>query len=104
MLCVTLLFAVFRADSLSDGFRLIAALFSGVTTAEAGLLLVRLLTPAALLTIAVAVLCAGNLIPRLRERVRLPEALADALSLGLLALCILCLSRGGFHPFIYFQF
>ena len=104
MLCVTLLFAIFRADSLSDGFRLIAALFSGVTTAEAGLLLVRLLTPAALLTIAVAVLCAGSLVPRLRERVRLPEALADALSLGLLALCILCLSRGGFHPFIYFQF
>ena len=104
MLCVTLLFAIFRADSLSDGFRLIAALFSGSVTAEGSLLLARLLSPAALLTLALAVLLAGNLVPTLRERVKLPEPVADLLSLGLLSLCILCLSRGGFHPFIYFQF
>ena len=104
MLCVTLLFAIFRADSLSDGFRLIAALFSGSVTAEGSLLLARLLSPAALLTLALAALLAGNLVPKLRERVKLPEPVADLLSLGLLCLCILCLSRGGFHPFIYFQF
>ena len=38
MLCVTLLFAIFRADSLSDGFRLIAALFTRSVTAEGSLL------------------------------------------------------------------
>ena len=104
LLCVTLLFAIFRADSLADGFRLIAALFSGSLTAEGSLLLARLLSPAALLWIALAALLAGNLVPKLRERVKLPEPLADALSLALLCLCILCLAKGGFHPFIYFQF
>ena len=104
MLCVTLLFAIFRADSLSDGFRLIGALFSGSFTAEGSLLLARLLSPAAVLTLVLALLLAGNLVPLLRERVKLPELLADVLSLLLLCLCILCLAKGGFHPFIYFQF
>ena len=104
MLCVTLLFAIFRADSLADGFTLIGALFTGAVTAEGSLLLARLLSPAAILTILLAVLLAGNLAPRLRSRVKLPEAAADALSLPLFLLCILCLSKGGFHPFIYFQF
>ena len=104
LLCVTLLFAIFRADSLSDGFRLIAALFTGTVTAEGSLLLARLLSPAAILCILLAALLAGNLVPKLRARVKLPEPLADALSLALLVLCILCLAKGGFHPFIYFQF
>ena len=104
MFCVMLLFAIFRADSLRDGFLLIRSLFTGAVTAEGSLLLARLLTPAAILCILLAVLLAGNLVPRLRERVKLPEPAADGLSLLLLLLCILCLSKGGFHPFIYFQF
>ena len=59
---------------------------------------------AAILVAALAVLLAGNLVPKLRERVKLPEPAADLLSLALLCLCMLCLSKGGFHPFIYFQF
>ena len=104
MLCVTLLFAIFRADTLADGFRLIAALFTGTFTAEGSLLLAKVLSPAALLITALAALLSGNLVPKLRERVKLPEAVADALSLLLFLLCMLCLSKGGFHPFIYFQF
>ena len=104
LLCVTLLFAIFRADSLSDGFRLITALFSGVTTIEGSFLLARLGSPAAVLTLTLAVLLSGRSAEQLRERVHLPEPLADALSLVLLVLCILCLAKGGFHPFIYFQF
>ena len=104
MLCVTLLFAIFRADTLGDGFRLMAALFTGSITAEGSLLLAKLLSPAAVFVIVLALLLSGNLVPRLRERAKLPEALADVLSLLLLCLCILCLAKGGFHPFIYFQF
>ncbi len=104
MLCVMLLFAIFRADSLSDGFRLIGALFAGSFTAEGSLLLARLLSPAAVFTLVLALLLAGNLVPMLRERVKLPETLANGLCLLLLCLCILCLAKGGFHPFIYFQF
>ena len=72
--------------------------------AARSLLLARLLPPAALLTLALAVLLAGNLVPKLRECGKLPEPVADLLSLALLCLCMLCLSKGGFHPFIYFQF
>ena len=104
MLCVMLLFAIFRADSLADGFRLIGALFTGTITAEGSLLLARLLSPAAVFLLILARLLSGNLVPRLRERVKLPEPLADLLSLLLLGLCVLCLTKGGFHPFIYFQF
>ena len=104
MLCVMLLFAIFRADSLADGFKLIGALFTGTVTAEGSLLLARLLSPAAVFLLVLALLLSGNLVPTLRERVKLPEPLADLLSLLLLCLCILCLAKGGFHPFIYFQF
>ena len=34
----------------------------------------------------------------------LPPLLRRAGSLVLLALCILSMSTGGFHPFLYFQF
>lgn len=104
LLMVVLLFAVFRADSLSQGFALIAALFTGGVSPAGSLLLARLLSPAAVLAILIAVLCAGNLVPRLREKISLPAPAANGLSLALLVLCVLCLSRGGFHPFIYFQF
>ena len=104
MLAVVLLFAIFRADSLSQGFALIAALFTGGVSEAGSLLLARLLSPAAVVVLLLALALCGELVPRLRQRVRLPEAAADALSLGLLCLCILSLAKGGFHPFIYFQF
>ena len=104
MLAVVLLFAIFRADSLSQGFALIAALFTGGVSEAGSLLLARLLSPAAVAVLLLALALCGELVPRLRQRVRLPEAAADALSLGLLCLCILSLAKGGFHPFIYFQF
>ena len=55
---------------------------------------------------------AGNLIPKLRARltpngtIDSPGLLAAAsvVSLLLLVLSILSLAKGGFHPFIYFQF
>ena len=86
------------------GEEFVSGELTGTVTAEGGLLLARLLSPAARLCILLAALLAGNLVPKLRERVKLPEALSDALSLVLLVLCILCLAKGGFHPFIYFQF
>ena len=104
MLAVVLLFAMFRADSLSQGFALYAALFTGAVSREGSLLLAKLISPALILTLIAALLLCGNLVPRLRQRIRLPEILANALSLGLLCLCILSMAKGGFHPFIYFQF
>ena len=104
MLAVTLLFAIFRADDLGQGFRLIGALFTGGVSAQGSLLLAKLLNPASLLCIVAAALFAGGWVPRLRQRYKVPETLSNTLSLALLILCVLSLSTGGFHPFIYFQF
>ena len=62
--------------------------------------------------LAVSVIAAAGLVPAVKGRM---EGLSDrgqtvclgitrALSLGLLVLAILNLARGGFNPFIYFQF
>ena len=76
LLAVTLLFVIFRAENLSAAWAMLCALFAGRITAAGTAELVSLLQPAALL----------------------------ALGLALLFLCILSLSTGGFHPFLYFQF
>ena len=112
LLAVALLFAVFRADTLQDAGRLFAALFAGSTSTAGSLLLARLLSPAAVFVLILAVLCAGNLVPRLQMRLSpdgietsgLLLAASSLLTLLLLLLSILSLAKGGFHPFIYFQF
>ena len=90
----------------------IAALFGGSATAAGSLLLARLLTPASVFVLVLAILLAGNGVPRLRARLR-PDGVeaspalltaASLLSLLLLLLSIFSLAKGGFHPFIYFQF
>ncbi len=112
MLSVMLLFVVFRADSLSQAFTVIGNTFSGAVS-EYGLYLFRsYLNPAACFVILVAFAFAGSLPGRIKTR-------AEALSrekeveigvikavffLALYLLCIMDLARGGFNPFIYFQF
>lgn len=109
---VMLLFIFFRADSFSQAFRLIALMFSGRPDAYSAFLLRSLLTPAACFVLILAVLLAGNLPGRLKTLVSGSRA-ADSAALrilgcaGLLSLyilCIMCLARGGFNPFIYFRF
>ena len=106
LLAVTLLFVVFRAESLSAAWAMIAAMFTGSATAEGTVTLISLLQPSALLALGLAVLFAGGLRERLYRRLSAPvfPHLARIGSLALLLLCILSLSTGGFHPFLYFQF
>ena len=106
LLAVTLLFVVFRAESLAAAGRMLALLFSGAASAAGGLLLLRLLSPARLLVLFIAVLCAGTLPETLSARWR-SERLRPLRQLGcvlLLALSLLSLAKGGFQPFIYFRF
>ena len=107
LLAVMLLFTIFRADSLTQGFRMIAAMFSFRAFSDALPLLSTLLTPASVLLIALALLLSGSPGRKLRE-VLVDEPcsplLANSLSILLLLLCICSLAQGGFHPFIYFQF
>ena len=106
LLSVTLLFVVFRAESLSAAWQMLGAMFAGSLTAEGTVELLRLLQPAALLALSLAILFAGGLRERLYARMQAPLFLhlARLGSLALLFLCILSLSMGGFHPFLYFQF
>ena len=112
LLFVMLLFVIFRANTLNDGFTLIGAMFSGPTTVYGSYLFASLLTPASITILVLAVLLAGSLPGKLRSAVEgrpagSPAAariLASVFCLLLYVLCIMSLARGGFNPFIYFQF
>ena len=112
LLAVMLLFVIFRADSLADGFRFIGCMFSAPVSAAGDYMLSKLLTPAAVLVLIVAVAFAGNLVPNLKREYadKLEHASVglrsaeNALALVLFLLCVFNLSKGNFSPFIYFQF
>ncbi len=106
LLAVTLLFVVFRAEDLPAAGAMLRTMFAGSLTPTGAVTLLSLLQPAALLALALAVLFAGGLREKLYARLSAPVFghLARVGSLALLVLCILSLSTGGFHPFLYFQF
>jgi alginate O-acetyltransferase complex protein AlgI len=112
LLAVMLLFVVFRADSLTQAFHMIGHMFSGESS-EYGLYLVRsMLSPAVCFIFVLALLFAGRVPSLLKSgldaaAVNHPAALSILRAVFFLALYILCamsLARGGFNPFIYFQF
>ncbi|MBO5495956.1 MAG: MBOAT family protein [Oscillospiraceae bacterium] len=111
LLAVVLLFALFRADSLADAALLFRGLFTAGATAEGRFLLASLSAPQTVFLLVLSVFLAGNTVPQLRARYGetlaaspLWRQLSRVGSLLLLLLCIMSLARGGFHPFIYFQF
>jgi len=108
LLAVTLLFVIFRADSLSVSWQYISAMFSCGTLTNGAYTLATLLSPAACVTLAFAVILAGNIPEAVSQRLGGTKLLSGAIpyciSVVLLALCIMSLSGGGFNPFIYFQF
>lgn len=109
LLSVMLLFVVFRAASLGEAARVIGAMFSGVQTADGSYMLHYLLTPLCCVTLFAAILFSGSFIPRLRAKISEPVSAvcvisAELLCLLLFVLSVFSLARGGFNPFIYFQF
>jgi len=109
LLAVMLLFVVFRADSISQAFRMIALMFSGSADAYGTYLCRSLLSPAACFVIILSLLFAGNLPERLKKAAEgfdtaAGKLLADLYFLLVYVLCMMSLARGGFNPFIYFQF
>ena len=107
---VVLLFVIFRADNLSAAFALIAAIFSGHVAADGGFLLRELLPPATVFVLLVALLSSGRLADRAKAALSgggqrpVVRAASFLLCLALYLLSVMSLSRGGFNPFIYFQF
>ena len=106
LLAVTLLFVLFRAESLAAAWAMLRAMFAFSASAAGTVELIRLLQPATVLTIAVAVVFAGGLREQLTAKIPAPARphVLRAGSVLVLLLSILSLSAVGFHPFIYFQF
>ena len=107
LLAVMLLFTLFRADTVTQGFGMIAAMFRFRTFPAAGLLLAKLLDPAMVLILLAALIL--SLSPGEFCHSRLTADGAGTLVPSIFCILIYLLSlfslaQSGFHPFIYFQF
>ncbi len=108
LLSVMLLFTLFRADTVAQGFGMIAAMFRFRALPAAAPLLAKLSTPAASATLCAALALAlssdGGRIHAFLTEERTAELVPDLCCLLLLVLSVMSLAQSGFHPFIYFQF
>ena len=106
---VTSLFVLFRADTLSQAFSLLRAMFSGgfgFDTAQR-ICLADFLTPWAAIVLAVSALGASPVPRRISEKLnalRSSEALRMGAALLLLCACQIALAAQSSNPFIYFRF
>ena len=113
LLAVCLGFAMFRAESVSQGFEIIGAMFTGWDFTIAGdLLLARSVDSYTLATLVISAVLSLPALRKMRdfakrsgERVERRLELASYFGcLALVVVCVSALARGGFTPFIYFQF
>lgn len=108
LLAVMLLFTLFRADSVVQGFGMIGAMFSPQMLPQGGALLAELSTPAASLILCAALFLSldpiGAKFHRWLTGTDRNELIPDLCCLLLLLLSVMSLAQSGFHPFIYFQF
>ena len=109
LLVVTVGFVLFRADTLSQGLSMIAAMFTGFSFGEEMMSTAILqLTPLFLFMTAAGVICAAPwkewLEKKGRKLLPMVESFSYPVSIALLILCILSLSGGTYNPFIYFRF
>ena len=101
-LIVTILWIVFRADNILLAQTFISRLFM---KGSEGFNALSFLTGKRLITLILAVLCAGIIqkIP-LKRKSRIVKLATGVLTLVLFALSIVFLVNGTYNPFIYFQF
>ena len=107
LLCVMLLFVLFRADTVADAWTMVSSMFLFRTVPSGGFLLHKLLSGNALLTLCLAIALCGGTAHHADRRLRhiaVVEPLKYASSLCILLLSMMSLAQGGFNPFIYFQF
>lgn len=106
LLIVTILFVIFRADSINEAGFMISQMFTGFHFEEAPLsLALSMLTPINITTFAVAIIAAFRFGQILFEKtIKKYVFVLCIFALILLILCLLTLSGGGYNPFIYFRF
>ncbi|MDO5329665.1 MAG: MBOAT family protein [Coriobacteriia bacterium] len=106
LLIVTILFVIFRADTLSNAGFMLSQMFTGFHFEESCVSLgLSMLTPLNITTFIFAIVAAFKVgqvlyVKTLKGHV----CIQCILALVLLVLCILTLSGGGYNPFIYFRF
>lgn len=113
LLAVCLGFVMFRASSVSEGFAVLGAMFTGWDFSLAGdLLLARTVDAYTVLVLALSALLSLPVLDALKSRLARSggrigagaEVASYALCAALLVVCASALASGGFAPFIYFQF
>ena len=104
MLIVTIGFVMFRADTVSDGMRMIGAMFGAASfTAESMALFLSQLSPIVLTALVAATVGSAPVFTRIDWNGKCCTVSLVA-SYALLVLCVLALSTGTYNPFIYFRF
>lgn len=96
-------FVIFRADTLTQGFMMLARMFTWHASSGSGVLLWSVLTPAFIAAAAAGCLACLP-VDKLLRRLRIYPALSAAASVVLGAACLLNLAGGSYNPFIYFRF
>lgn len=108
LLVVEIGFVIFRASSLSQGFAVISAMFTGFSfSAESTVLLHKLCTPITVTALVLGATACLPIWPWLQNRPvwkKYGTPVSLVLSLLLFVLCLLNLAAGSFAPFIYAQF
>ena len=104
LLAVCLGFVMFRAATVSQGFGIIGAMFTGFSFTESATVLLHSLLNG--YTVFMLVLSAVLTVPmgRKLQNSKVLDTLSYAALLLLFVLCLMKLASGGFAPFIYAQF
>lgn len=117
LLCVTVSFVIFRADSIREALTFISKMFCGFDfSANIMSFTVQVLTPYFICMLIVAIICCGPFEKATREisaledkrelssRENFLQISSFVLSVLLLLWCVLRLAGGSYNPFIYFRF
>ncbi len=108
MFAVMLLFTLFRADTVTQGFLVIGSMFRFQMTTAGSAMLASLSSPASCMVLCLALLLAldqnGSRVHAWLTGEGPHELLPNLCCAVLMMLSIMALAQSGFHPFIYFQF
>ena len=111
LLVVVVTFVIFRADSVSQGFGVIAAMFGAHTPdAAATATVLSMLNGLVIVSFVFGVILSTPIVPFIRERIKgrsfypAAEYAGYTATLFIFALCVLSLVSSSYNPFIYFRF
>ena len=111
LLAVMLLFVLFRADSLRQAWIMIKSMFAFRTYSDADYIIKTTLTGALWAALGAGVLLCGGIGERVKAKNSViskesgvPAYACALAALILFAVSLTCMAKGGFSPFIYFQF